>query len=1105
MNKVECWGMRSGIVKIIPPVNGQSARLIITTTALPSTVPQLAHVRLRNPIEQQMLGRGGYLGSRTWRSADHELRDGGIMCQRYLRAPTIEEAQGGRRHTAGTMRLKTRRGRAVNEQSNESKEHNVQIDQEPDDLKVEEEISEDNVHNHGDTVVEESKVDPDCGDDPASTLPTPPPTTNPSDTPPVNIATSPKPGPTKRSAAERKEAKDALDVAFLATFDPHKDWLPQGMVAEDYTPEFCRVLERIYWRNCSLGRAAWYGADMQGSLFTDDTQHWNVAHLPSVLSRLLGKDSMISGVNTPYLYFGMWRATFAWHVEDMDLFSINYIHFGSPKHWYAVPQARSQALETTMKGYFPQDNTTCPQFLRHKSFLASPTLLGQSSVRPNVLVQHAGEFVVTFPRGYHAGFNLGFNCAESVNFALDSWIELGLRASYCACEADSVRIDVEGLILAKERREREGEGSPASENVTPSRKRKVEVFLPNAAEGGSKPKRSKMHKMLPASPDSIPPLSQPKPAKVSKPKPKAVDADAGRTFPCCLCASSSTDDLLRVHDPPIPFSGLMKPADGVWRAHEACARVVPETWVDDMLLDDGSGGMEKVVWGVDGIVKDRWLLKCAACTGPRCKTHGAPVQCTKGKCSKAFHVSCAANSHTSGNGVAYRVLEDIEKQVVLLEPETDPASQLPLTSMAIDGPQNNQSQMSAGTPSAMKSPPTLTAALPTPIVQAPVLPESVAQLPTLSSPSLPVVSTSTPKEEGPRVLKTIKKLLVEVLCPQHNPVVIAQKKADKDQKVRRDLEALPEMSRIRIRNASGVFEVSLVKVIAERGTVEVLWDGGQKREFKWGSIVWSSDGQTTGSKPTAEDLAKNPPSPTSKVPIAPTPARPAQHAKNSSTLPQQPMPPFSSYGQSGPMPYPCVSSPGEPRAELSRMPSYSGVGRNPGQTVQDTTTRASGQQQSQWTPPPRPVYPYVQSATQHSNGSARPPYQGYYSHPYYQQPGYAQSPPAPSTSSSPHPYATLNELPPHFASYYARTPYLPLAPRPGVSSSSLTGNVPPAANGASLTHSCNPLPVTGDGPALAKAASSAPQYSSLPAPVPTPGTASTPLSLAQHPQRTPAP
>lgn len=68
--------------------------------------------------------------------------------------------------------------------------------------------------------------------------------------------------------------------------------------------------------------------------------------------------------------------------------------------------------------------------------LTSPNLLSKSSCRPNIFVQHAGEFVIIYPRCYHAGFNLGFNCAESVNFALDNWLELGRKVQACGCVGD---------------------------------------------------------------------------------------------------------------------------------------------------------------------------------------------------------------------------------------------------------------------------------------------------------------------------------------------------------------------------------------------------------------------------------------------------------------------------------------------------------------------------------------------------------------------------------------------------------------------------------------------------------------------------------------------
>ncbi|KAM9587699.1 lysine-specific demethylase 4C isoform 3-T4 [Morphnus guianensis] len=205
-------------------------------------------------------------------------------------------------------------------------------------------------------------------------------------------------------------------------------------------------LERKYWKNLTFV-APIYGADINGSIYDEGIEEWNIAHLNTILD-VVGEECGISieGVNTPYLYFGMWKTTFAWHTEDMDLYSINYLHFGEPKSWYAVPPEHGKRLERLAQGFFPSSSQGCDAFLRHKMTLISPSILKKYGIPFDKVTQEAGEFMITFPYGYHAGFNHGFNCAESTNFATIRWIDYGKAAKLCTCRKDMVSISMDIFV-----------------------------------------------------------------------------------------------------------------------------------------------------------------------------------------------------------------------------------------------------------------------------------------------------------------------------------------------------------------------------------------------------------------------------------------------------------------------------------------------------------------------------------------------------------------------------------------------------------------------------------------------------------------------------------
>ncbi|KAI1905471.1 hypothetical protein AGOR_G00016540 [Albula goreensis] len=153
---------------------------------------------------------------------------------------------------------------------------------------------------------------------------------------------------------------------------------------------------------------------------------WNLNNMPvleqSVLTHI---NADISGMKVPWLYVGMCFSSFCWHIEDHWSYSINFLHWGEPKTWYGVPAQAAEQLEAVMKKVAPELFDSQPDLLHQLVTIMNPNVLMEHGVPVYRTNQCAGEFVVTFPRAYHSGFNQGYNFAEAVNFCTADWLPMG--------------------------------------------------------------------------------------------------------------------------------------------------------------------------------------------------------------------------------------------------------------------------------------------------------------------------------------------------------------------------------------------------------------------------------------------------------------------------------------------------------------------------------------------------------------------------------------------------------------------------------------------------------------------------------------------------------
>ncbi|CAD6580385.1 MAG: hypothetical protein ASARMPRED_000204 [Alectoria sarmentosa] len=591
IQKIDKYGMKSGIVKVIPPKEWRDS--------LPSLDEQVKTIKVKNPITQEFHGtHGTYTQANIEKQRSYNLPQWKALTEESSHQPPAKRGERRRNQEKPARAPSTRVRNSSGANTGPKKRGPGRPRIRPLPATVEDNEEEAAQGANGSRVETPlTPVSPPLGPKKMKKEQFS------DDEIPKPKGRQPKSGQSKSVSSRRQHnRRDQADVVDEEAF---KDFDYRVYNQGEWTTERIQELETAYWKSLNFSNPL-YGADMPGSLFDNSTKEWNVAKLENLLD-VLGQS--VPGVNTAYLYLGMWKASFAWHLEDVDLYSINYIHFGAPKQWYSISQADARRFETTMRSIWPNDAKNCDQFLRHKTYLISPQLLeSQHKIKVNRLVHNEGEFVITFPYGYHSGYNLGYNCAESVNFATEAWLDYGKVARKCNCEADSVWVDVRDI-------ERKLRGEPTPEYYEETEDdddddddEPTDLPTPPSSDKG-KPKRSHKRKRDPNEKDTKP--------KIKKLR---IKMKAPAYEPCILCPNdNSYEELL--------------PTDNGHKAHRRCGLYTPETYISE------EGGFEKIC-DVAHIDKARLELKCNHCRSKK----GAVFQCSQKKCVRAFHATCAAQA-----------------------------------------------------------------------------------------------------------------------------------------------------------------------------------------------------------------------------------------------------------------------------------------------------------------------------------------------------------------------------------------------------------------------------------------------------------------------------
>lgn len=208
---------------------------------------------------------------------------------------------------------------------------------------------------------------------------------------------------------------------------------PVGLDGENF-------VEKEYWEALSHSGVAVeveYGSNIHSAIHgstnampeqnslrnVNDQWNLNVAPLQRDGMFQYIQDASAQQLRMPWLHVGMMFSSRAWAVEDMLLWSLDYLHFGSTRTWYVISPKHYDKFQKLLERYGKGDRKVDSKFILEPDLMISPEVLKEEGIETYLCDQRPGEYVLSFPKSYRSHFCHGFNMSESVNLCPVTWLQ----------------------------------------------------------------------------------------------------------------------------------------------------------------------------------------------------------------------------------------------------------------------------------------------------------------------------------------------------------------------------------------------------------------------------------------------------------------------------------------------------------------------------------------------------------------------------------------------------------------------------------------------------------------------------------------------------------